>query len=44
VESARTIDRLRLQGILTLDEAAARLRVVSESLEAVDLIQLRPLS
>jgi predicted nucleic acid-binding protein len=42
VESARTIDRLRLQGSLTADEAAARLRTVSEWLEAIDLVLLRP--
>lgn len=42
VESARTIDRLRLQGTLTLDEAATRSRAVSEWLEAFDLVLLRP--
>jgi predicted nucleic acid-binding protein len=42
VESARTIDRLRLQGSLTSDEAAARLRTVTEWLEAIDLVLLRP--
>lgn len=42
VESARTIDRLRLQGSLTTDEAAIRLRAVSEWLEAIDLVLLRP--
>jgi predicted nucleic acid-binding protein len=42
VESARTIDRLRLQGSLTLDEAAARWRAVGEWLEAFDLVLLRP--
>ena len=42
VESARTIDRLRLQGSLTGDEAAARLRTVTEWLEAIDLVLLRP--
>ena len=41
VESARTIDRLRLQGSLTADEAAARLRTVTEWLEAIDLVLLR---
>jgi predicted nucleic acid-binding protein len=41
VESARTIDRLRLQGSLTASEAAARLRTVSEWLEAIDLVLLR---
>jgi predicted nucleic acid-binding protein len=42
VESARTIDRLRLQGSLTTDEATARLRTLNEWLEAVDLVLLRP--
>lgn len=42
VESARTIHRLRLQGALTVDEAAARWRVVREWLEAFDLVLLRP--
>jgi predicted nucleic acid-binding protein len=41
VESARTIDRLRLQGSLTTEEAAARLRTVNEWLEAIDLVLLR---
>ena len=42
VESARTIDRLRLQGALTTEEATARLRVVNEWLEAIDLVLVRP--
>ncbi|MCC6162121.1 MAG: type II toxin-antitoxin system VapC family toxin [Acidobacteria bacterium] len=42
VESARTIDRLRNQGTLTLDQAAERLGLVNEWLEAVDLVLLRP--
>jgi predicted nucleic acid-binding protein len=42
VESARTIDRLRQQGALTVEEAAARLRTVNEWLEAIDLVLLRP--
>jgi predicted nucleic acid-binding protein len=42
VESARTIDRLRLQGSLTSDEAAARLRTITEWLEAIDLVLVRP--
>ena len=42
VESPRTIDRLRLQGSLTADEAAARVRTVNEWLEAIDLVLLRP--
>lgn len=41
VESCRTIDRLRLQGSLTTEEAAARLGVVGEWLEAIDLVLLR---
>lgn len=41
VESARTIDRLRLQGSLTTEEATARLRIANEWLEAVDLVLLR---
>jgi predicted nucleic acid-binding protein len=42
VESARTIDRLRTQGALTMDEAAERSAAVNEWLEAVDLVLLRP--
>ena len=42
VESARTIDRLRLQGSLTTAEAAARLRTVADWLEAIDLVLVRP--
>ena len=42
VESARTIDRLRIQGSLTAVEAAERIRAVNEWLEAVDLVLLRP--
>jgi predicted nucleic acid-binding protein len=42
VESARTIDRLRLQGALTLEEAAQRTAAVTEWLEAIDLVLLRP--
>lgn len=42
VESARTIDRLRNQGALTMDEAAERIAWVNEWLEAVDLVLLRP--
>jgi predicted nucleic acid-binding protein len=41
VESVRTIDRLRLQGVLTVDEAATRARAVSDWLEAIDLVLLR---
>ena len=42
VETARTIDRLRIQGSLTSDEAAERVRAVNEWLEAIDLVLLRP--
>ena len=42
VESARTIDRLRWQGLLSADEAAARVRAVNDWLEAIDLVLLRP--
>lgn len=42
VESLRTIDRLRLQGALTVEEAAARRRSVTHWLEAIDLVLLRP--
>ena len=41
VESRRTIDRLRSHGALTPEEAVARLEVISEWLEAVDLVLLR---
>jgi predicted nucleic acid-binding protein len=41
VESHRTLDRLRLQGTLTTDDVAARSRVVTDWLEAVDLVLLR---
>ena len=37
LESARTIDRLRLQGSLTGEEAAARLRTVNEWLDVKDM-------
>jgi predicted nucleic acid-binding protein len=42
IESCRTIDRLRLQGSLTTEEAANRLKVVTDWLEAIDLVLLRP--
>ena len=42
VESCRTIDRLRLQGSLSTEEAAVRVRVIREWLEAIDLVLLRP--
>jgi predicted nucleic acid-binding protein len=38
VESLRTIDRLRLQGMLSPEEAASRRATVSEWLEAIDLV------
>lgn len=41
VEAARTIDRLRLQGALTVEEAAVRLRAVTEWLDAIDLVLVR---
>lgn len=41
VESARTIDRLRLQGTLTLEEAAAHRRALGDWLESFDLVLLR---
>jgi uncharacterized protein len=42
VESRRTIDRLRLQGALTVEEAAERLKIVADWLDAIDLVLLRP--
>jgi predicted nucleic acid-binding protein len=42
VESARAIDRLRIQGTLTPEEAAERIRAATEWLEAIDLVLLRP--
>lgn len=42
VESARTLDRLRIQGSLTTEEAAARMKAVSEWLETIDLVLVRP--
>lgn len=41
VESLRTLDRLRLQGALSAEEAATRRRAVAEWLEAVDLVLLQ---
>ena len=41
VESLRTIDRLRLRGALTVEEAASRRATVTEWLEAVDLVLLQ---
>jgi predicted nucleic acid-binding protein len=42
VESIRTIDRLRLQGSLSAEEAAGRLRMINDWLEAIDLVLIRP--
>jgi predicted nucleic acid-binding protein len=42
LESARTIDRLRIQGSLTTEEATERSRAVNAWLEAIDLVLLRP--
>jgi len=41
VESLRTIDRLRLQGDLSAEEAASRRETATEWLEAVDLVLLQ---
>jgi predicted nucleic acid-binding protein len=41
VESLRTIDRLRLQGALSPEEAASRRATVSDWLEAVDLVLIQ---
>jgi len=41
VESFRTIDRLRLQGVLSAEEAASRRATTTEWLEAVDLVLLQ---
>lgn len=41
VESLRTLDRLRLQGVLSPEEAASRRAVVADWLEAVDLVLLQ---
>ena len=42
VESCRTIDRLRLHGALTTEEAAERIKIITQWLEAIDLVLLRP--
>jgi predicted nucleic acid-binding protein len=42
VESSRTLDRLRLLGSLTTEEAAVHLKAVHQWLEAIDLVLLRP--
>ena len=41
VESLRTLDRLRLLGALSAEEAASRRGTVTEWLEAVDLVLLQ---
>lgn len=41
VESLRTIDRLRVQGALSVEEAASRRAIVADWLEAVDLVLLQ---
>lgn len=41
VEALRTIDRLRLQGALSAEEAASRRAIATECLEAVDLVLLQ---
>jgi predicted nucleic acid-binding protein len=41
VECPRTIDRLRLQDVLSLEEAVARRGAVDEWLEVVDLVLLQ---
>lgn len=41
VESRRTIDRLRVTGALDADDAALRLQLVDEWLEAVDLVPMQ---
>jgi predicted nucleic acid-binding protein len=41
VESHRTIDRLRVQGALSVEEAAFRRETITEWLEAVDLVLLQ---
>ena len=41
VEALRTLDRLRLQNVLTIEDASARGRIVAEWLEAFDLVLLR---
>lgn len=41
VESLRTLDRLRLRGALSVEETAARRAMVTQWLEAVDLVLLQ---
>jgi predicted nucleic acid-binding protein len=42
VEGARTLDRLRLRGALTTEEAAAHRLALGEWIESIDLVLLRP--
>jgi len=42
VESLRTIDRLRVRGALSAEDAASRRKVATEWLEAIDLVALQP--
>lgn len=42
VESLRTIDRLRLQGTVSVEDATRRRAIVEEWLDAVDLVLLQP--
>jgi predicted nucleic acid-binding protein len=41
IECPRTVDRLRLQGSLPVEEAAERTRAIKEWIEAVDLVLLQ---
>ena len=41
VECLRAIDRLRIQGVLSTEDAASRRETVTEWLEAVDLVLLQ---
>ena len=41
VEALRTLDRLRLQGSVSVEEAAARRQAIDDWLEAVDLVLLQ---
>lgn len=42
VESLRSIDRLRVHGSLTMEEAATGRHAVAEWLEGIDLVLMRP--
>ena len=42
VESLRTVDRLRVQGALSAEEAASRRSIVDEWMETIDLVLLQP--